>query len=85
MLDLLQRTQQVKFAGVTRVEPSGRRVIKSPFNSLEEWGEWIEAHAAPARPDDLPVIAGQAGPRRRTTHDELVAFISDNELDALER
>jgi hypothetical protein len=65
--------------------PKQRRVIKSPFSTLEEWGEWIDAHAAPARADDLPVIAGQTGPRRRATHDELVAFCEANGLDHPER
>ena len=65
--------------------PEQRRVIKSPFNSLEEWGEWVDANAAPARPDDRPVIAGQTGPRRRATHDELVAFFEANGLDQPER
>lgn len=66
-------------------DPKQRRVIKSPFNSLEEWGKWIDAHAAPPRADDLPVIAGQTGPRHRATHDELVAFFEANGLDSPER
>lgn len=66
--------------------PKQRRVIKSPFKSLEVWGEWIAANAAPARPDDLSVIAGQPpGPRRRATHDELVAFFKANGLDTPEQ
>jgi hypothetical protein len=63
-----------------------QRVIKSPFDSLEEWGEWIEANAAPARSDDLSVIAGQPpGPRHRATHDELAAFLAAEGLDSPER
>jgi hypothetical protein len=66
-------------------DPKERRVIKSPFRSLEEWGAWADAQCAPSRADDLPVIAGQAGPRRRATHDELVAFFEAGGLDQPER
>jgi hypothetical protein len=62
-----------------------RRVIKAPFDTLEAWGAWIDTHADPARPDDLPVIAGQTGPRHRATHDELVAYFKANDLDTPER
>lgn len=53
--------------------------IKSPFKSLKEWGEWVNANARPARDDDTPVLLGQAGPgpRRRATHDELIAFVAE--------
>lgn len=65
--------------------PRQRQVIKSPFTSLEEWGAWADARCAPSRPDDLPVIAGQTGPRRHATPDELVAFFEANGLDEPER
>ena len=66
-------------------DPKQRRVITSPFHSREEWGEWIDVNATPSRPDDLPVIGGQTGPRHRATHDELIAFIEANGLDQPER
>jgi hypothetical protein len=66
-------------------DPKQRRVIKSPFKSLEDWGAWADAQCGPSRPDDLPVIAGQTGPRRRATHDELVAFFQASGLDQPER
>lgn len=53
------------------------RRIKSPFRSLKEWGDWMNAHAAPAREDDTPVLIGQTGPRRRATHEELMALVEE--------
>ena len=61
-------------------EPTPRRAIASPFDSLEEWGEWIEANAAPA--SGLPVIAGQPpGPRRRASREELIALVDAHNAD----
>ncbi len=59
-----------------RDEPPAREVIISPFDTLEEWGEWIDANAAPASLEDLPVIAGQQpGPRQRASRDELIRLV----------
>jgi len=65
-----------------RSEPSPRQVITSPFDSFEEWGEWIEANAAPASRDALTVIAGQPpGPRRRASWEELIALVDAHNTD----
>lgn len=56
--------------------PMPRQVIASPFVSLEAWGAWIDANAALASRDDLPLIAGQRfGPRQRASRDELIALV----------
>jgi hypothetical protein len=63
-------------------QPTPRQVITSPFDSLEEWGAWIDANAAPASRDDLPVIAGQPpGPRQRASRDELIALVEAHNAD----
>ncbi len=57
-------------------QPMPRQVIASPLVSLEAWGAWIDANAALASRDNLPVIAGQRlGPRQRTSRDELIALV----------
>ncbi len=35
----------------------------------------MHGDAAPARPDDTPVIAGQHGPRRRATLEEIMVLV----------
>jgi len=57
-------------------QPAPRR-IAAPFPSLREWGEWMNAHAGPARSDDTPVLAGQTGPRRRATREQLFALVEE--------
>lgn len=53
-----------------------RRVIKSSFGSLKEWGDWINANAEPTNPDgNQTVLAGAGG--RPATRDELVAFVAE--------
>lgn len=57
-------------------QPTPRQVITSPFDSLEEWGAWIDANAAPSSRDDLPVSTGQPpGPRQRASRAELIALV----------
>jgi hypothetical protein len=57
------------------------RRLKSEFASLKEWGDWVNANCAPARADYTPVIglppAHQTGPRKRATHEELMALIEE--------
>ncbi len=50
---------------------------KSRFASLDELSEWMNVHAGPAREDDTPVLAGQTGPRRRATREELLALVNE--------
>jgi hypothetical protein len=45
------------------------------FSTWKEWGERINANSLPPDPDDTPVLAGQTGPRRRATREELIAFV----------
>ncbi len=47
------------------------------FSSLDELGEWMNAHAKPARRDDTPVLAGQTGPRRRASREELLELVNE--------
>jgi hypothetical protein len=58
-----------------------RPVIKPPsrsrFSSSDELAASVTDHAAPAREDDTPVLAGQTGPRRRATHVELMSLVND--------
>jgi hypothetical protein len=58
-------------------ELSPPRWVKSRFNSLEEWDEWVNANCAPRRADDTPVLMGQTGPRKRATPEELIAFVNE--------
>jgi len=62
-----------------QIKGSPRRV-KSRFNSLEEWDEWVNANCAPRRADDGCVLMGQTGPgpRKRATRDELIAFVNEH-------
>lgn len=55
-----------------------RPVLRSRFATWEEWGAWVNGNCPPARADDLPVFAGQVGPRRRATRDELIAYVKAN-------
>lgn len=65
-----------------RAQFTSRQVITSPFDSLEEWGAWIDANATPASRDDLPVIAGQPpGPRQRAGRAELIALVETHNAD----
>jgi hypothetical protein len=57
--------------------PKALRTIRSEFSSAEELGAWMNEHAAPAREDDTPVLAGQVGPRRRATHEELLELVNE--------
>ena len=51
-------------------------VIKSPFRSLREWGEWINANAQPTNPDGRrTVLVGSGG--RSATRYELIAFVAE--------
>jgi hypothetical protein len=59
-----------------QIKGSPRRV-KSKFASLKEWDAWVNANCAPRRADDTPVLAGQTGPRKRATHEELMAIIEE--------
>jgi hypothetical protein len=52
-----------------------RAVIESQFQSLEEWGEWINAHAQEASDGNTTVLAGSGG--RPATRDELIAFVEE--------
>jgi hypothetical protein len=54
-----------------------RTQATSRFDSLVELNEWMNAHAEPARQDDTPVLAGQTGPRRRATRDELLELVNE--------
>jgi hypothetical protein len=57
-----------------------RRHIKLPFDSLREWGDWVNANCSPAREDDTPVLMGQrdaTGRPRRATYDETMALIEE--------
>jgi len=47
----------------------------------------MNANALPARDDDTPVLLGQTGPgpRRRATHDELIAFVEEQRARVGER
>ncbi len=56
---------------------SSPRQIKSEFSSLKEWGDWVNANCAPARDEDTCVLMGQTGPRKRATHDEMIAFVNE--------
>jgi hypothetical protein len=56
---------------------SSVRRVRSEFASLKEWGDWVNANCAPRREDDTPVLAGQAGPRKRATPEELIAFVDE--------
>jgi hypothetical protein len=58
-------------------EQAAPRRISSPFRSLREWGEWMNAHTGPPRPDDTPVLTGQTGRRRRATSDQLMALVQE--------
>ena len=53
------------------------RPARSRFSSLDEVGEWMNAHAEPARDDDTPVLAGQTGPRRRASRAELLELVNE--------
>jgi hypothetical protein len=53
------------------------RPTRSPFSSLDEIGQWMNAHAEPARDDDTPVLAGQTGPRRRASRAELLELVNE--------
>lgn len=44
---------------------------------MDELSNWLYEHGAPAHDDDTPVLAGQAGPRRRATRDELLALVNE--------
>jgi hypothetical protein len=44
---------------------------------MGELAAWLHAHRAPSSEDDTPVLAGQTGPRRRATRDELLALINE--------
>lgn len=59
------------------MEGQAPRRIKSRFSSLEEWDEWANTHARPAREDDTPVLIGQSGRRRRATREELMALVEE--------
>lgn len=63
--------------GVAAMADQAPRRIKSRFNSLEEFSDWVNTHAAPAREDDTPVLMGQTGPRRRATREELMALVEE--------
>jgi hypothetical protein len=53
-----------------------RRVIRSRFRSMEEWGEWINANANPAHADgNRTVLVGSGG--RPATRAELIAFVAE--------
>ena len=64
-----------------------RRVIKSPFESVEEWGDWINAHSVPDPEPNQAVLAGSGG--RPATREELLAYFAEHkariERDAPER
>jgi hypothetical protein len=50
--------------------------VDSPFRSLKEWGEWIEANAEPTNPDgNRTVLVGSGG--RPATREELIAFVAE--------
>jgi hypothetical protein len=40
----------------------------------------MSVHAKPARGDDTPVLAGQTGPRRRATREELLALVNEQRV-----
>jgi len=44
------------------------------FSSFEQWSEAAN-QGAPRREDDSPVLAGQSGPRRRASREELMALV----------
>jgi hypothetical protein len=58
-----------------------REVVTGPskarFASLDELSEWMNVHAEPVREEDTPVLAGQTGPRRRATREELFALVNE--------
>jgi len=63
---------------MAKVQTKGSpRRVKSEFASLKEWGDWVNANCAPAREDDTCVLIGQTGPRKRATHDEMIAFVNE--------
>jgi hypothetical protein len=53
------------------------RLTRSRFSSLDEVGEWMAAHAEPARDDDTPVLAGQTGSRRRASKAEVLELVNE--------
>lgn len=59
------------------MEEKAPRRIKSRFRSLEEFDEWANTHAGPAREDDTPVLMGQTGRPRRATREELMALVEE--------
>lgn len=63
--------------GVAAMADQAPRRIKSRFKSLEEFSDWMNTYAAPAREDDTPVLMGQTGHRRRATREELMALVEE--------
>jgi hypothetical protein len=55
--------------------PDDRPKLDLGVSTWREWGERINATSRPRRSDDTPVLAGQTGPRRRATREELIAFV----------
>ena len=49
----------------------------SRFSSMGELAAWLHEHREPPREDDTPVLAGQTGPRRRATREELLALVNE--------
>jgi hypothetical protein len=44
---------------------------------MDELAARLHAHRAPPSEDDSPILAGQTGPRRRATRDQLLALINE--------
>jgi hypothetical protein len=61
-----------------------RPKLEPRFSTWQEWDAWTNANCPPARSDDTPVLAGQTGPRRRATREELIAFV-EGEKERQER
>lgn len=62
-------------------------MIKSPFGSFAEWGDWIHKYAVPDPEPNQAVLGGRGG--RSATREELLAYFAEHkariELEALER
>lgn len=56
---------------------SKSRTHPTELASPEQLSTWMNEHAGPAREDDTPVLAGQVGPRRRATREELLQLVNE--------
>jgi hypothetical protein len=54
-----------------------RPIIRSPFQSIEEWSEWINETAKYTSDGNKTVLAGSGG--RPATRDELIAFVVEQD------